>query len=63
MVKGKVSEVLGNAPKAKSAVDGMTGATLTGNGVNDAYREVLAAYRPFLIKVNEENAKTTKSKS
>jgi Na+-transporting NADH:ubiquinone oxidoreductase subunit C len=60
VVKGKVSEVLGDSPKAKSAVDGMTGATLTGNGVNDAYREVLAAYRPFLIKVHEENAKTDK---
>ena len=28
VVKGKVSEVLGNSPKAKSAVDGMAGATL-----------------------------------
>ena len=44
VVKGKVSEVLGNSPKAKSAVDGMAGATLTGNGVTDAYRDVLSAY-------------------
>ena len=41
VVKGKVAEVLGDSPKAKSAVDGMTGATLTGNGVTDAYRTVL----------------------
>lgn len=57
VLKGKVSEVLGNAPKAKSAVDGMTGATLTGNGVTDAYRDVLAAYRPFLLKLHEEEVK------
>jgi Na+-transporting NADH:ubiquinone oxidoreductase subunit C len=51
VVKGKVSEVLGNAPKSKSAVDGMTGATLTGNGITDAYKNVLNAYRPFLVKL------------
>ncbi len=43
VVKGKVSEVLGDTPKSKSAVDGMAGATLTGNGVTDAYRDVLNA--------------------
>ncbi len=57
VVKGKVSEVFGDTPKAKSAVDGMTGATLTGNGVTDAYKDVLAPYRPFLIKLREENKK------
>lgn len=55
VVKGKVSEVLGNTPKAKSAVDGMAGATLTGNGVTDAYKAVFAAYRPFFIKLHEES--------
>lgn len=55
VVKGKVSEVLGDSPKAKSAVDGMTGATLTGNGITDAYRDVLAPYRPFLMRLNKEN--------
>lgn len=59
VVKGKVADVLGDTPKAKTAVDGMAGATLTGNGVTDAYRDVLAKYRPFLIRVREEN----KSKS
>lgn len=54
VVKGKVSDVLGDSPKSKSAVDGMTGATLTGNGVIDAYRDVLAPYRPFLIKLHNE---------
>lgn len=60
VVKGKVSEVLGASPKSKSAVDGMAGATLTGNGVTDAYRLVLNAYRPFLIKLHEASLKTTK---
>lgn len=53
VVRGKVSEVIGDSPKAKSAVDGMAGATLTGNGVTDAYRDVLAVYRPFLVKLYE----------
>lgn len=60
VVKGKVSEVLGSSPKSKSAVDGMAGATLTGNGVTDAFKTVLNAYRPFLIKINETNS--TKAK-
>lgn len=55
VVRGKVSEVYGNSPKSKSAVDGMAGATLTGNGVTDAYRDVLTAYRPFLMRVQSEN--------
>lgn len=62
VVKGKVSDVLGDSPKAKSAVDGMAGATLTGNGVTDAYRDVLSAYRPFLVKAHDEFAKNNKEK-
>lgn len=54
VVKGKVSEVLGKVPKAEAAVDGMPGATLTGNGVTTAYREVLSAYRPFFIKIHDK---------
>lgn len=57
VVKGKVAEVLGEAPKSKSAVDGMAGATLTGNGVTDAYKNVLNAYRPFLLKLQEAHMK------
>lgn len=62
VVKGKVNEVLGNSPKALSAVDGMAGATLTGNGVTNAYQDVLAAYRPFLMKLHAEYAKKEKGK-
>jgi Na+-transporting NADH:ubiquinone oxidoreductase subunit C len=59
VLKGKVNEVLGEVPKARSAVDGMAGATLTGNGVTSAYKDVLSAYRPFFIKLNEANKKET----
>lgn len=54
VVRGKVAEVYGDSPKAKSAVDGMAGATLTGNGVTEAYQRVLSAYRPFLIAVHDQ---------
>jgi Na+-transporting NADH:ubiquinone oxidoreductase subunit C len=57
VLKGKVDEVLGDIPKAKSAVDGMSGATLTGNGVTSAYKDVLSEYRPFFIKLKNENIK------
>lgn len=60
VVKGKVSEVYGDSAKAKSAVDGMAGATLTGNGVTDGYRTVLAGYRPFLVRLNAEYRKQEK---
>ncbi|MDF2550078.1 MAG: nqrC [Chlamydiales bacterium] len=51
VVRGKVNEVLGDVPKAKNSVDGMAGATLTGNGVNKAYKDTLAPYRPFLLSL------------
>ena len=51
VVRGKVAEVYGKSPKALSAVDGMSGATLTGNGVTDAYRVTLEGYRPFLVQL------------
>lgn len=61
VARGKVSEVFGDNPKAKSAVDGMAGATLTGNGVTKAYQDVLAAYRPFLLKLHAEEEKKENS--
>lgn len=60
VVRGKVSEVLGDSPKSKSAVDGMAGATITGNGVTDAYKDVLKAYRPFLLKLHGTHSKISK---
>lgn len=55
VVKGKVVNVLGDSNKAKSAVDGMAGATLTGNGVTESYKNVLNTYRPFFIKIHDAN--------
>jgi len=54
VVKGAVANVYGTKPKAKSAVDGIPGSTLTGNGVTKAYSDVLAPYRPFLIGLQKE---------
>jgi len=54
VVKGKVKDVFGNSPKSKSAVDGMSGATLTGDGVTAAYRNSLSPYRAFFIHVHEQ---------
>lgn len=54
VVKGKVADVYSNSPKAKSAVDGISGATLTGDGVTAAYQDSLTPYREFLIKVHKE---------
>lgn len=53
VIKGKVQEVYGEDPRADNSVDGMTGATITGNGVNGAYKNVLEAYRPFLIQAHQ----------
>jgi Na+-transporting NADH:ubiquinone oxidoreductase subunit C len=53
VVRGKVKDVLGDAPKAKSAVDGMAGATLTGNGVTKAYKDTLNPYRPFFVQLEK----------
>lgn len=60
VVRGKVNEVLGDSPKALSAVDGMAGATLTGNGVTQAYRDVFTAYKPFLQKIHDQHVKSKK---
>ena len=54
VVKGKVKDVFGDTPKSRSAVDGMSGATLTGDGVTAAYRNSLTPYRAFLIKIHKE---------
>lgn len=54
VVRGSVADVYGTSSKASSAVDGMAGATLTGSGVTKAYKDTLEAYRPFLVKVNDQ---------
>jgi Na+-transporting NADH:ubiquinone oxidoreductase subunit C len=54
IIKGKVKDALGDAPKAKNAVDGIAGATLTGNGVVRTYKDSLAPYRPFFIRLQNK---------
>lgn len=56
VVKGKVSDVYRNMPRAHSAVDGISGATLTGDGVTAAYKDSLTPYRELLTKVHQEHA-------
>lgn len=62
VVKGKVQDVYGTSPKSKSAVDGMSGATLTGDGVTAAYANSLSPYREFLMKVQETGTQEKKGK-
>lgn len=57
VVKGKVKDVFGNSPKSLSAVDGMSGATLTGDGVTAAYKSSLTPYRALLIKIGKANGR------
>jgi len=52
VMKGKVKDVVGTSPKAISSVDGMAGATLTGNAVTRAYKASLGPYRPFFISLH-----------
>ncbi len=61
VIKGKVSEVMGDRPRAKSSIDGIPGATLTGNGVTEAFQKTLAPYRPFLLKLHQQYEKTAES--
>jgi len=60
VIKGKVQDVYGTKPRSKNAVDGVSGATLTGNGVTAAYNDSLAPYRAFLIKVHNSQTKNGK---
>ncbi len=57
VVKGRVKDIYGNSPRSKNAVDGMSGATLTGDGVTAAYRNSLTPYREFLIKMHNLSKK------
>lgn len=54
VLKGSVAN-LGNSPLARSSIDGISGATLTGNGVTEAYTNSLAPYRQLLISFAKQN--------
>ncbi|MBQ8498320.1 NADH:ubiquinone reductase (Na(+)-transporting) subunit C [Chlamydia sp.] len=55
IIKGSVSASLGNSPKAASAIDGISGATLTCNGVTEAFANSLVPYRSLLISFSKLN--------
>ncbi|RDB31364.1 NADH:ubiquinone reductase (Na(+)-transporting) subunit C [Candidatus Similichlamydia laticola] len=55
VVQGGVESKWNKSPKRFSAVDGRSGATLTGIGVTQAYQTTLAAYRMFLIKQRDQS--------
>lgn len=50
VLRGRVQDSLADDPRAGHSVDGMSGATITGNGVSSAYKDTLENYRSFLIK-------------
>ncbi len=54
VVKTKVSDELGDSPASKSAVDGISGATITEKGVTEAYFKTLENYRAFLIEAHNK---------
>lgn len=56
VVKGEVSQLYGDSPRAQNSVDGISGATLTGKGVTNAYHDSLNPYLPFLTTLRESNA-------
>ena len=56
VVKGKVSDVYGDTARAETAVDGLSGATLTGNGVTNAFIDSLGPYRALLIELHKEES-------
>lgn len=57
VVKTTAFETYGDSPLRKSAVDGIPGASITVSGVNDALRNSLAPYRPFLIRAHNGEIK------
>lgn len=56
VVKGRVQDIYGTHPLSHSAVDGLSGATLTGNGVTAAYKDSLTPYRSLLIHLYKEQS-------
>lgn len=57
VIKGSVQSILGNSPKSENSVDGISGATLTCNGVTAAFSSSLEPYRQLFIKMYKINSK------
>ena len=53
VVKGKVAEKI-ETDKQSHYVDGISGSTLTGNGVTNFLKQELLKYEPYFAKINKE---------
>lgn len=56
VVKGKVGDVYSNPADHTYAVDGISGASMTGRGVTDLLHEKLNIYGPYIRRVRAETA-------
>jgi Na+-transporting NADH:ubiquinone oxidoreductase subunit C len=56
VVKGKVGDVFSNSADHTYAVDGISGASMTGRGVTNLLNEKLAIYEPYIRRVRAETA-------
>ena len=56
VVKGKVADVFSNPSDHTYAVDGISGASMTGRGVTDLLEEKLNIYGPYIRRVRAETA-------
>ena len=56
VVKGKVGDVYSNPADHTYAVDGISGASMTGRGVTDLLDEKLNIYGPYIRRVRAETA-------
>ena len=54
VVKGKVEDVFSNAADHTYAVDGISGASMTGRGVTNLLQEKLSIYEPYIRRVRAE---------
>lgn len=54
VVKGKVEDVLSSASDHTYAVDGISGASMTGRGVTDLLLDKLTIYEPYIRRVRAE---------
>ena len=53
VVKGKVADLIAE-DEAYHYVDGISGSTLTGNGLNNFLKQDLETYKPYFDKVKAE---------
>ena len=55
VVKGKVEQLIADPDDQIYAVDGISGASITGRGVADLLKEKLGIYEPYVKRVRAEN--------